>query len=940
MPIVSPAPPSPRRRGLVRRAGVRAGRGVGRGVARLFRPAGRRFRQAAASGETRARAMSAFVGAVWAGLGVAVLGGVALVMLGLAVWPFTPGVESIRHARDLAPSVVVSASGERVALFARGDRTWTPLADIAPVLVSALLATEDRRFYRHGGVDFRRTAGAVVQTLGGTPQGGSTITQQLARNLYPARIGRSRSVVRKLKEVVTAWTIESAYTKDEILEAYLNSVPYLYDAVGVDRAARTYFGVPASQVDTVQAALLVGMLKGTSQFNAVRHPERARVRRDAVLASMVATGDITAERALDLGERPLGLDFERIPRARNRAPHFVEAVRQEAETWAARHGRNLYGDGLTVHTTLNVEMQEAAIAAVVAAGDGLQDVADVEWGRASERRLGTTTGPYTAARRRTAPFAHFWATRRATVDAFVRESATYREATTGGQTPAAAFDSLRGDAAFMEALRDAKTRLEAGFVAIDPETGGVLAYVGSRNSRRAPFDHVASARRQPGSTFKPFVYARALEEGFRPDDTLPNEPVEMVGENGEVWRPRNADGETVAGEEVTLSTGLARSVNTAAAQLVAAVGPGDVARTARRMGVRSPLDAVPSLALGTSDVTLLEMTAAYATMASGGLYRPPLLITHITDADGREVARFAPEPRRALDASVALTMVDMLRGAVDNGTGRALRSTFNVRGDVAGKTGTTQNGADGWFLAMHPDVVAGAWIGFDDPRVTFRSSYWEQGGHNALRVVGDFLQTAERRRFIDRAVRFPDAPPLAPSWAGRTARWLGDALAGLFRRDESQAPPVVRDTAPPPGQGRPAPDAPAPPPAETPNDALADSLGTLMDDALGDALDETINGTMDEVFGETPAEPPNAQPPTAPSAEQPFRDAARRAAEDAARAAATAARREAQTQAARFLRDAERLAGRAAAEVDPALRDDLDRAAREARQQAERLLSP
>ena len=649
---------------------------------------------------------------------------------------------------------------------------------------------------------------------------------------------------------------------------------------------------------------------------------------------------ITAARALALGERPLGLDFERMERTRNRAPHFVEAVRNEAEAWAAREGLNLYGDGLTVHTTLNVEMQEAAIAAVVAAGDGLQDVADVEWGRASERRLGTTTGPYTAARRRTAPFAHFWATRRATVDAFVRESATYREATAGGQTPAAAFDSLRGDAAFMEALRDAKTRLEAGFVAIDPETGGVLAYVGSRNSRRAPFDHVASARRQPGSTFKPFVYARALEEGFRPDDTLPNEPVEMVGENGEVWRPRNADGETVAGEEVTLSTGLARSVNTAAAQLVAAVGPGDVARTARRMGVRSPLDAVPSLALGTSDVTLLEMTAAYATMASGGLYRPPLLITHITDADGREVARFAPEPRRALDASVALTMVDMLRGAVDNGTGRALRSTFGVRGDVAGKTGTTQNGADGWFLAMHPDVVAGAWIGFDDPRVTFRSSYWEQGGHNALRVVGDFLQTAERRRFIDRAVRFPDAPPLAPSWAGRTARWLGDALAGLFRRDESQAPPVVRDTAPPPGQGRPAPDAPAPPPAETPNDALADSLGTLMDDALGDALDETINGTMDEVFGETPAEPPNAQPPTAPSAEQPFRDAARRAAEDAARAAATAARREAQTQAARFLRDAERLAGRAAAEVDPALRDDLDRAAREARRQAERLLSP
>ena len=940
MPTVasSPSAPPPRRRSVLRRTGRGAVRGVARGVRALFRPAARRFTSARTAATPRGRAVSVGLGLVWSGIGAAVLGTVAVLLMGLAVWPFTPSRESIRHARDLAPSAVVASNGAEIATFARGGRTWTPLADISPVLVSALLATEDRRFYRHGGIDLYRTAGAVVRTIGGRPQGGSTITQQLARNLYPREIGRSRSVVRKLKEAVTALQIESVYSKDEIVEAYLNSVPYLYDAVGVDRAARTYFGVPASQVDTVQAALLVGMLKGTSQFNAVRHPERATARRATVLASMAAVGEMSPERARILAGRPLGLRFERLERPRNRAPHFVEAVRKEAEAWAERRGLNLYGDGLTVHTTLVPALQEAAIASAVRQGDALQDVADVEWGRASERRLGTTTGPYTAARRRTAPFGHFWATRRETVDAFVRESSAFRDAVAEGASESDALETLRADDAFMEALREAKTRLEVGVVAVDPETGGVLAYVGSRNSRRGPFDHVASARRQPGSTFKPFVYARALEEGFRPDDTLPNEPVEMTMDNGDVWRPRNADGATVSAEQVTLRTGLAQSVNTAAAQLIEAVGPGDVARTARRMGVASPLDAVPSLALGTSDVTLLEMASAYATMASGGLYRPPVLITHITDAEGRELARFTPEARRALDPAVAYTLVDMLRGAVDGGTGRGLRTSYRVRGDWAGKTGTTQNGADGWFLAMHPDAVVGAWVGFDDPRVTFRSSYWEQGGHNALRVVGDIAEAAERRGLIDRAARFPEAPPLAPGGVERAFRGFGDLVRDLFRRDESQAPPV--DTAPPPGQNRPpeptrAPERADEAPAETPDEALPDETDAAappedeIDRAIGDAVDESLDG----VFGER-------DPGAPPTIDGRLREAARGAAADAARAAATEARRAVEAQARRFLTDAERLAERAGREADPAVRDDLLRAAREARQQAERLVGP
>ena len=913
MPTDSP----PRRRGAVRSAG--------RGLARLFRPAGRRLGMAR-RGEARARSVA--LALVWGGAALAVLGAVALVLAGLVLWPLTPGRTSLEHARDLQPSVVVAENGAEIATFARGDRTWTPLADVSPVFVATLLATEDRRFYRHGGLDLIRTAGAVVRTLGGDPQGGSTLTQQLARNLYPERIGRSRSVVRKLKEAVTAIKIESVYSKDEILEAYLNSVPYLYGALGVDRAARTYFGTPAANLDTLQSALLVGVLKGTSQYNPVRHPEAALRRRAVVLGSLAAVGEMSEARARALAEAPLGLRFERLAALRNRAPHFVEAVRAEAEAWAASRGLNLYGDGLTVHTTLNLALQEAAIASVVRTGDALQDVADVEWGRAGERRLGTSTGAYTAARRRTAPFSYFWSSRRETVDQFVRESGVYREAVASGTPPADALADLRGDADFMEALRAEKTRLETAVVAVDVATGAVRAYVGSRDSRRAPFDHVARARRQPGSTFKPFVWARALEEGWRPDDRLPNEPVEMLTETGEVWRPRNADGEAVAGEEVTLADGLARSVNTAAAQLVDAVGPGDVARVAKRMGIQSDLDAVPSLALGTSEVTLLELTSAYATMASGGLYRPPVLVTHITDADGDEVARFAPEPRRALDPAVAYTLVDMLRGAVATGTGRGLKSLYRARGDWAGKTGTTQNGADGWFVAMNPGVAVGAWVGFDDPRVTFRSSYWEQGGHNALRVVGATVERAERQGLVDRTARFPDPPPLAPSAVDRSLRWVADALGGLFRRDESQAPPVDAAPAEAPASVPQVREAPPEPPArpEAPPPDLPEAPPEPPDPLPPPEAPEPGSVAPGSVApgSVAPGSPP---PPVAPSDEEQraFRDAARRLAE---------------TQARRFLTDAERLAARAAREADPAVRDDLLRAADEARRQAERLLTP
>ena len=533
------------------------------------------------------------------------------------------------------------------------------------------------------------------------------------------------------------------------------------------------------------------------------------------------------------------------------------------QQWADENGYNAYGDGLVVHTTLDLRLQREASRAVIRWGDALQSVADVEWGRSSSSRLGTTTAPYERAAGRTEAFAHFWGTRDATVDQFVRESAEYRAAVAEGQTPEAALDSLRADDAFMDALREVKTRLDVGFVAVDPATGYVRAWVGSRNFRRTPFDHVADARRQPGSTFKPFLYARALMEGWRPDDTLPDAPVELEMEGGEVWRPTNADGEA-SGEPVTLRDALARSTNTISARLIQEVGARDVARTARAMGVdRSRLRPVPSLALGTSEVSLLEMAAGYATIAGGGTRRPTVWVTRIEDREGNVVAEFAPPPRQVLDPDVDATLVDMMRGVVTSGTGRGVASRFGLRGDLAAKTGTSQGGADGWFFLLHPELVAGAWVGFDDPRVAFRSAYWGEGAHNALLVVGSFFQQALRRDLVAAGATFPEAPEeLPPSLLDRAVDWIAGLFEVRVERDEDgdayeddagPDEPYVAERPPPRARDVEPPDLPGPYVIDVPPlDSLAVSARARR--AAAEALREAARRT-DEVLDDPPTTP-------------------------------------------------------------------------------------
>jgi penicillin-binding protein 1A len=657
----------------------------------------------------------------------------ALLLYVLALVPFTPSIDDLRKAKAAKPSVVLSADGQELTVFSRANRDWVPLAEISPHVVNALISTEDARFYRHRGMDLRRTLAAAMNTVQGRVQGGSTLTQQLARNLYPEDIGRSRTLTRKIKEAITSLKIEAVYSKDEILETYLNTVPFLYNAWGIEMAARTYFDKTADTLDVLESATLIGMLKGTSYYNPVVNPERALQRRNTVLGRMVRHQKLPAEQLAALKQQPLKVDFERQQPEIGPAPHAAQQLRRWAIAWADRNSYNIYADGLVLRTTIDSRLQAMANEAVVRQADKLQALSDADWAQKS----GCTAK----------------GAKRTLMLAFVRDSAAYKAAVAAGKTDEQAVAAVVANTALMQKLREDKTRLQAGFLALNPSNGHVLAWVGSRDFAVDQFDHVAQARRQPGSTFKPFVYGAAFANGSRPYDGFMDQPIDIALGDGTFWRPSDSGG--ASGAPMTLREGLVYSKNTVTAQLMQVVGPARVADLARSMGVRqSKLDEVLSLALGTSPVTLKEMVASYGTLANDGRYVEPMLVTRVEDRHGRVLEDFSPAVAEAAMSSRAADMlVDVMRGVIDQGTGAGIRSRYGIRADVAGKTGTTQDNTDGWFILMHPQLVAGAWVGFNDNRVTM-GNRWGQGAHSALPMVGEFFQQAIKAGALDVRAKF------------------------------------------------------------------------------------------------------------------------------------------------------------------------------------------
>jgi penicillin-binding protein 1A len=613
----------------------------------------------------------------WQHVVVAVLAVVVLGWLGWRTCGFAgcPSVSRLAAYQPGGAPVLLDRSGNELARLSPFSRELIELSDLPEHVVSAFLAVEDRRFREHGGVDWRRTVGSALANVRarGVAEGGSTVTMQLARNVFPDRLpGQERTFRRKILEVRVAREIERAFTKDEILELYLNHIYFGGPVYGIEAAARYYFGKSASSLDLAESATLAAMPKAPNSYDPRTHPARSRERRDLVLTLMAAQGRIDSGEAERARSRSVRTVAERPPR-RDRppaAPYFVDAARRALE---AELGDALYSHPLRIHTTLDAQVQAAVEGAL-------------------DRRLR--------------------AIERGAHGRFVSEG---RFGSAGAVTPTGTL------------------YLQGAAVVLDAETGDVLALVGGRDYADSPFNRATRARRQVGSAFKPFVYAAALADGYAPSQQLSDEPLEMELAGGEIWAPRNFDGRYSG--EVTLREAAVRSNNVATVRLALAVGVPDVARTARRSGISNGLHELPSLALGTAEMSLLELTAAYTPFATLGDRVRPRLIRLVEDSTGRTVWNPRVERRRMLDAGVAFLVTDLLRDAVDRGTGHPVRRA-GFSGPAAGKTGTTDDGNDVWFVGYTPDLVGGVWIGFDRPRPVLGDA---SGGALAAPVWGEMM---------------------------------------------------------------------------------------------------------------------------------------------------------------------------------------------------------
>ena len=683
-----------------------------------------------------------------------------------------PPLNEIENPHYQLATIAYTADGKELARYARQNRSWVTFENISPHMINALWATEDHRFYDHWGMDVFRTFSAVGQTVlaklhipGFFTQGGSTISQQLARNLYDSRIGFEQTIGRKMKEWVTAVQLERRYTKNEIIEMYLNTIAYGSNTFGIEAAARTFFSKDPFDLNELESATLVGLLKGTTRYNPRRNPERARRRRNVVLALMVKRDLLDAQFFEDHRADSVKIKFRSAAITQSLAPHFAEQVRKELDKMFRGTGIDIYDDGLTVYTTLDSRMQAMAQAAVDSLMPCLDAVAGFEWSESGTDERVWSQIPCAHLNIADHPgipddyeeWSQFWRMQPTILRNSIRNTERYRRPVRRGEDGEALLLSLLDDEAFIDSLKAEKTRLETGFVALDPQTGFVKAWIGGRKLDNEWYDHVSRAQRQPGSTFKPFVYLAAIDNGWSQYSLYLDDSLHYVDDLGIEWNPGNS-GSDMTGDYLTLRRGLSKSINTITARLILDVGPAAVGFYARRVGIKSSLNEVPALALGTSDVNLLEMTTAYSTFANGGLLYEPTLIWRVEDGSGNVLFEADQAPKEALSERTAYTMVDMLREVIQSGTGIRMNSLFGMRAyDLAGKTGTTQYSADNWFMLMHPDLVMGSWVGFNDPRFRFRTSEWGQGARAPLFIVGEFFRSAtqEDETFVSKEARFP-----------------------------------------------------------------------------------------------------------------------------------------------------------------------------------------
>ncbi len=701
--------------------------------------------------------------------------GIILIVVLVAIGAFgsLPKVDELLNPKNNLATVVYSGDMKIIGKYYSENRVNVNFKDLDPDLVNALVATEDARFHEHNGVDLKALARVVF--TGGGRGGGSTITQQLAKMMFPReKLNKFQLGIRKVKEWIIATRLEKYYTKEEILSLYLNKFDFLNLAVGVKSAAQIYFNRGQDSLKIEQAAMLIGMAKNPALYNPIRFEERTKLRRNVVLSQMVKYGYLSEQKFDSLKSLPLGISFHPEDHNDGLATYFREYLRDNfLENWCKKHinpetGKpyNIYKDGLRIYTTIDSRMQQYAEEAVFEHMHDLQKVFSKE-----------------CLNKRNAPFA--WNVSKKEIDdimtASIRRSNRYRDLKENGLSENEILKtfyipvkmrvySLRGDIDTVltpyDSIRYYKSFLQTGFMAMEPQTGYVKAWVGGINHKHFQYDHVKVSKRQVGSTFKPFVYALAIDNGEGPCTQVPNVKTCIETETGEQWCPNNSDGpnDKNVGKMVTYKRALALSMNYVTAAIMKKYGPHAVVNLTKRLGITADIPEVPSICLGTADISVFEMVAANSTFANKGTYIQPTFITRIEDKNGKVLEEFVPHSDEVFSEEKAYAMIQLMRGVVDGGTGSRLRFKHKLFNQIAGKTGTTQRNSDGWFMGLTPELVAGVWVGGEDRSIHFNSMAEGQGATMALPIWGKFFSKvyADKKLTVSNG-DFPRPKNLDPS---------------------------------------------------------------------------------------------------------------------------------------------------------------------------------
>lgn len=660
-----------------------------------------------------------------------------------------PSFEELENPQTNLATEIISCDGKVLGTYYVENRSNVYYSDLSPYLPQALISIEDERFESHSGIDGKSLFRVAFGVLTGKKRGGgSTITQQLAKNLFPRgeNLSTVRLVIRKFQEWITATKLEYNYSKDEIIAMYLNTVAFGHNAYGIRSAAKTFFDKTPKQLTIEESALMAGVVNAPTRYSPVRNPENALTRRNLVLKSMVKNGYLEEAQYDSISQIPIDMShFGVMDHNTGQATYFREFLRKELTEWAKEHTRadgkpyNIYRDGLKIYTTIDSRMQRYAEEAVDEfMGKELQPSFFKHW-------EGHKNAPFSLNDKDKIDNI---------IETSMKRSDRYRQLKNSGMcydSIVAVFNTpvemkvFSWDGPFdtvmtpMDSIRYYKWFLQSSLVSIESHTGHVKAYVGGIDYQFFKYDHVTQAQRQVGSTFKPFLYALAMQEGeYTPCTKIPNIPYNIQLENGDFWSPKNA-GKHV-NEEITLKYALAQSNNWISAYLMNRFGPQAVISMARRMGVESPIDPVPSICLGVCDLKLIEMVGAMSTFANQGVYIKPMFITKIEDKNGNVIQRFSPEENEAMSEVTAYKMIELMKGVVQSGTGGRLRYMYNLNNPIAGKTGTTQNQSDGYFMGITPDLTTGVWVGAEDRSVHFRSTALGQGSRTALPIWALYMK--------------------------------------------------------------------------------------------------------------------------------------------------------------------------------------------------------